>query len=143
MSIIKAMNLKKYYITDTYEVRALDGVSLVVEEREFIAVVGTSGCGKTTLMNILGGLDVPDSGALWIKNTSLKDLSKEQRTIFRRRNIGFVFQQYNLIPSLNIRENIVLPLRLWQYLDYKISWIVFLRLYQEASNRELRLLEHY
>lgn len=106
------MNLKKYYITDTYEVRALDGVSLVVEEREFIAVVGTSGCGKTTLMNILGGLDVPDSGALWIKNTSLKDLSKEQRTIFRRRNIGFVFQQYNLIPSLNIRENIVLPLRL-------------------------------
>lgn len=112
MSIIRAMNLKKYYITDTYEVRALDGVSLVVEEREFIAVVGTSGCGKTTLMNILGGLDVPDSGALWIKNTSLKDLSKEQRTIFRRRNIGFVFQQYNLIPSLNIRENIVLPLRL-------------------------------
>lgn len=112
MSIIKAMNLKKYYITDTYEVRALDGVSLVVEEREFIAVVGTSGCGKTTLMNILGGLDVPDSGALWIKNTNLKDLSKEQRTIFRRRNIGFVFQQYNLIPSLNIRENIVLPLRL-------------------------------
>ena len=92
MSIIKAMNLKKYYITDTYEVRALDGVSLVVEEREFIAVVGTSGCGKTTLMNILGGLDVPDSGALWIKNTSLKDLSKEQRTIFRRRNTKVNFR---------------------------------------------------
>ena len=112
MSIIRAMNLKKYYITDTYEVRALDGVSLVVEEREFIAVVGTSGCGKTTLMNILGGLDVPDSGALWIKNTSLKDLSKEQRTIFRRRNIGFIFQNFNLIPSLNVWENITLPVGL-------------------------------
>ena len=108
MSIIKAMNLKKYYITDTYEVRALDGVSLVVEEREFIAVVGTSGCGKTTLMNILGGLDVPDSGALWIKNTSLKDLSKEQRTIFRRRNIGFVFQQFHLIDEYTVKENILL-----------------------------------
>ena len=112
MDIIKAMNLKKYYTSDTYEVRALDGVSLTVEEGEFIAVVGTSGCGKTTLMNILGGLDTPDFGGVWIRNTSLKDLNKEERTIFRRRNIGFVFQQYNLIPSLSIRENIVLPMRL-------------------------------
>ena len=112
MDIIKAMNLKKYYTSDTYEVRALDGVSLTVEEGEFIAVVGTSGCGKTTLMNILGGLDIPDFGGVWIRNTSLKDLNKEERTIFRRRNIGFVFQQYNLIPSLSIRENIVLPMRL-------------------------------
>lgn len=106
------MNLKKYYTSDTYEMRALDGVSLTVEEGEFIAVVGTSGCGKTTLMNILGGLDTPDFGGVWIRNTSLKDLNKEERTIFRRRNIGFVFQQYNLIPSLSIRENIVLPMRL-------------------------------
>ena len=112
MDIIKAMNLKKYYTSDTYEVRALGGVSLTVEEGEFIAVVGTSGCGKTTLMNMLGGLDIPDFGGVWIRNTSLKDLSKEERTIFRRRNIGFVFQQYNLIPSLSIRENIVLPMRL-------------------------------
>mgnify|MGYP000681753446 CR=1 FL=1 len=112
MDIIKAMNLKKYYTSDTYEVRALDGVSLTVEEGEFIAVVGTSGCGKTTLMNMLGGLDIPDFGGVWIRNTSLKDLNKEERTIFRRRNIGFVFQQYNLIPSLSIRENIVLPMRL-------------------------------
>lgn len=112
MDIIKAINLKKYYITDTYEVRALDGVSLTVEEGEFIAVVGTSGCGKTTLMNILGGLDVPDSGEIWIRNINLKDLGREERTIFRRRNIGFVFQQYNLIPSLSIYENIVLPMRL-------------------------------
>ena len=112
MDIIKAMNLKKYYISDTYEVRALDGVSLTVEEGEFIAVVGTSGCGKTTFMNILGGLDTPDFGGVWIRNTSLKDLNKEERTIFRRRNIGFVFQQYNLLPSLSVRENIVLPMRL-------------------------------
>ena len=112
MDIIKAINLKKYYTSDTYEVRALDGVSLTVEEGKFIAVVGTSGCGKTTLMNMLGGLDIPDFGGVWIRNTSLKDLSKEERTIFRRRNIGFVFQQYNLIPSLSIRENIVLPMRL-------------------------------
>lgn len=112
MDIIKAINLKKYYTTDTYEVRALDGISLTVEEGEFIAVVGTSGCGKTTLMNMLGGLDIPDSGGVWIRNTSLKDLSKEQRTIFRRRNIGFIFQQYNLMPSLDIYENIVLPMRL-------------------------------
>ena len=112
MDMIKAVNLKKYYTSDTYEVRALDGVSLTVEDGEFIAVVGTSGCGKTTLMNILGGLDTPDFGGVWIRNTSLKDLNKEERTIFRRRNIGFVFQQYNLIPSLSIRENIVLPMRL-------------------------------
>ena len=90
MDIIKAINLKKYYTSDTYEVRALDGVSLTVEDGEFIAVVGTSGCGKTTLMNILGGLDTPDFGGVWIRNTSLKDLNKEERTIFRRRNIGFV-----------------------------------------------------
>ena len=110
MDIIKAMNLKKYYTSDTYEVRALDGVSLTVEEGEFIAVVGTSGCGKTTLMNILGGLDTPDFGGVWIRNTSLKDLSKEERTIFRRRNIGFVFQNYSLIKHLRVWENIELPL---------------------------------
>ena len=110
MDIIKAMNLKKYYISDTYEVRALDGVSLMVEEGEFIAVVGTSGCGKTTLMNMLGGLDIPDFGGVWIRNTSLKDLNKEERTIFRRRNIGFVFQNYSLIKHLRVWENIELPL---------------------------------
>ena len=110
MDIIKAMNLKKYYTSDTYEVRALDGVSLTVEEGEFIAVVGTSGCGKTTLMNMLGGLDIPDFGGVWIRNTSLKDLNKEERTIFRRRNIGFVFQNYSLIKHLRVWENIELPL---------------------------------
>lgn len=110
MDIIKAINLKKYYTSDTYEVRALDGVSLTVEDGEFIAVVGTSGCGKTTLMNILGGLDTPDFGGVWIRNTSLKDLNKEERTIFRRRNIGFVFQNYSLMPVLNVYDNVALPI---------------------------------
>ena len=75
-------------------------------------MIGTSGSGKTTLLNMLGGLDVPDSGGVWIRGSSLKDMDREERTIFRRRNIGFVFQQYNLIPSLSVYENIVLPLRL-------------------------------
>lgn len=112
MDMIKAVNLKKYYVTDTYEVHALDGVSLTAEDGEFLAVVGTSGSGKTTLLNMLGGLDIPDSGGVWIRGSSLKDMEREERTVFRRRNIGFVFQQYNLIPSLSIYENIVLPLRL-------------------------------
>ena len=112
MDMINAVNLKKYYVTDTYEVHALDGVSLTAGEGKFLAVVGTSGSGKTTLLNMLGGLDVPDSGGVWIRGISLKDLDREERTVFRRRNIGFVFQQYNLIPSLSVYENIVLPLRL-------------------------------
>ena len=112
MDMVNAVNLKKYYVTDTYEVRALDGVSLTAEDGEFLAVVGTSGSGKTTLLNMLGGLDVPDFGGVWIRGISLKDLDREERTVFRRRNIGFVFQQYNLIPSLSVYENIVLPLRL-------------------------------
>ena len=112
MDMINAVNLKKYYVTDTYEVSALDGVSLTAEEGEFLAVVGTSGSGMTTLLNMLGGLDVPDFGGVWIRGISLKDLDREERTVFRRRNIVFVFQQYNLIPSLSVYENIVLPLRL-------------------------------
>ena len=112
MEMVKAVNLKKYYITDTYEVHALDGVSLSAQDGEFLAIVGTSGSGKTTLLNLLGGLDVPTSGGVWIRGNSLKDMDKEERTIFRRRNIGFVFQQYNLVPVLSVYENIVLPLRL-------------------------------
>lgn len=112
MDMINAVNLKKYYVADSYEVHALDGVSLTAADGEFLAAVGTSGSGKTTLLNMLGGLDVPDSGGVWIRGTSLKDMDREERTVFRRRNIGFVFQQYNLIPSLTVYENIVLPLRL-------------------------------
>lgn len=112
MEIIKAAGLKKYYVTDNYEVHALDGVSLSVEEGEFLAIIGTSGSGKTTLLQILGGLDEPTAGGVWIRGNSLKDMTEDERTIFRRRNIGFVFQQYNLIPVINVYENIVLPLRL-------------------------------
>ena len=112
MEMIKAAGLKKYYVTDNYEVHALDGVSLSVEEREFRATIGTSGSGKTTLLQILGGLDEPTAGGVWIRGNSLKDMTEDERTIFRRRNIGFVFQQYNLIPVINVYENIVLPLRL-------------------------------
>lgn len=110
--MIKAAGLKKYYVTDNYEVHALDGVSLSVEGGEFLAVIGTSGSGKTTLLQILGGLDEPTAGGVWIRGNSLKDMTEDERTIFRRRNIGFVFQQYNLIPVINVYENIVLPLRL-------------------------------
>ena len=112
MEMIKASGLKKYYVTDNYEVRALNGVSLSVEEGEFLAIIGTSGSGKTTLLQILGGLDEPTAGGVWIRGNSLKDMTEDERTIFRRRNIGFVFQQYNLIPVINVYENIVLPLRL-------------------------------
>ena len=109
MEMIKASG---YYVTDNYEVHALDGVSLSVEEGEFLAIIGTSGSGKTTLLQILGGLDEPTAGGVWIRGNSLKDMTEDERTIFRRRNIGFVFQQYNLIPVINVYENIVLPLRL-------------------------------
>ena len=110
--MIKAAGLKKYYVTDNYEVHAPDGVSLSVEGGEFLAIIGTSGSGKTTLLQILGGLDEPTAGGVWIRGNSLKDMTEDERTIFRRRNIGFVFQQYNLIPVINVYENIVLPLRL-------------------------------
>lgn len=112
MEMLKAAGLKKYYITDTYEVHALDGVSFSIEAGEFVAVIGTSGSGKTTLLNMLGGLDTPTEGGVWIRGNSLRDMEPEERTVFRRRNIGFVFQQYNLVPVINVYENLVLPLRL-------------------------------
>ena len=112
MEMLRAAGLKKYYITDTYEVHALDGVSFSIEAGEFVAVIGTSGSGKTTLLNMLGGLDTPTEGGVWIRGNSLRDMEPEERTVFRRRNIGFVFQQYNLVSVINVYENLVLPLRL-------------------------------
>ena len=112
MEMVKAAGLRKYYTNGTNEVRALDGVSLTVEEGEFLAIVGSSGSGKSTLLNMMGGLDEPTAGGVWIRGNSLRDMDREERTIFRRRNIGFVFQQYNLVPVLDVYENIVLPLRL-------------------------------
>ena len=111
--LFSVSHLKKYFQVGNHAtLKAVDDVSFDIYKGETLGMVGESGCGKTTLMNMLGGLDIPDFGGVWIRNTSLKDLNKEERTIFRRRNIGFVFQQYNLIPSLSIRENIVLPMRL-------------------------------
>lgn len=112
MEIVKTAGLKKYYNTGNCEVHALNGVTMSVEEGDFLAIVGTSGSGKTTLLNMLGGLDIPTGGGVWIRGNSLKDMNEEERTIFRRRNIGFVFQQYNLVSVLSVYENIVLPLRL-------------------------------
>ena len=112
MQILETKEVKKYYQTPSGIVRALDGVSLSVTEGTFGAIVGSSGSGKTTLLHMLGGLDEPTDGEVWVRGTSLKEMSGEEKTVFRRRNIGFVFQQYNLIPSLSIRENIVLPMRL-------------------------------
>ena len=112
MSILKTENLKKYYGKEPNVVRALDGVSLEIEEGEFVAVVGTSGSGKSTLLNMIGGLDVPSEGKVIIAGKDLSGMDDDRLTIFRRRRIGFVFQNYNLIPILNVYENIVLPVSL-------------------------------
>ena len=112
MTILQTENLKKIYGSGESEVRALDGVSITVEEGEFVAVVGTSGSGKSTLLNMIGGLDRPTSGSVMIRGRNLLDMKEEDLTMFRRRNIGFIFQNYNLIPVLNVYENIVLPVGL-------------------------------
>ena len=112
MSILTVKDLKKYYGEKQNIVRALDGVSLSVEEGEFVAVVGTSGSGKSTLLNMMGGLDVPTEGEVIIAGKRLSGLNDERLTIFRRRRIGFVFQNYNLVPILNVYENIILPVSL-------------------------------
>ena len=112
MSILETKNLKKYYGTEPNITKALDGVTLTVEQGEFVAIVGTSGSGKSTLLNMMGGLDVPTSRNVKVKGKDLSGLNDEQLTIFRRRNIGFIFQNYNLVPVLNVYENIVLPVEL-------------------------------
>lgn len=112
MVMLEALNLKKYYGKEECLVKAVDDISFRVEKGEFVAVVGTSGSGKTTLLNLLGGLDTADSGKVIIKNKSLLELDDEERTIFRRRKIGFVFQNYNLLPEASVYQNIILPLRL-------------------------------
>lgn len=112
MSILQTNDLKKYYGTEPNITRALDGVTFSVEEGEFVAVVGTSGSGKSTLLHMMGGLDTPTSGSVVVRDKELAKMNDEQLTIFRRRNIGFVFQNYNLVPILNVHENIVLPVEL-------------------------------
>ncbi len=112
MSILKTSELKKYYGAGASLVKALDGVAMNVEPGEFVAIVGTSGSGKSTLLHMLGGLDNPTSGNVEVDGKELSKMNDDQLTIFRRRNIGFIFQNYNLVPILNVYENIVLPIEL-------------------------------
>ena len=112
MTILETKDLRKVYGSGDTEVRALDGVDLTVEKGEFVAVVGTSGSGKSTLLHMLGGLDRPTGGTVTVDGKELSAMRDEELTIFRRRKIGFVFQNYNLVPVLNVRENIILPIQL-------------------------------
>lgn len=112
MNILSVRNLKKYYNTGENAVKALDGIDLDICKGEFLAVVGTSGSGKSTLLHMLGGLDNPTSGEVIIDGRNISGLSRDELTVYRRRKIGFVFQNYNLLPLMNVYENIVLPIKL-------------------------------
>lgn len=112
MDIITICNLKKYYGSGERIVRALDGVNLTVAQGEFIAIVGASGCGKTTLLNMIGGLDRPASGEVIVDGVNLASLKEAQLAVFRRKKAGFIFQNYNLVPTLTVEENIYFPLDL-------------------------------
>ena len=112
MSILMTEGLKKYYGKDENLVKALDNVKLEINKGEFVAIVGTSGSGKSTLLHMLGGLDRPSEGKVIVDNKDIFSMDNDKLTIFRRRNIGFVFQSYNLVPILNVYENIVLPIEL-------------------------------
>lgn len=112
MEILQVVDIKKYYGSGESLTKALDGINLSLDEGEFTAIVGTSGSGKSTLLNMMGGLDTPSSGSVKVRGKELANMSEEQLTVFRRRNIGFIFQNYNLVPILNVYENIVLPVEL-------------------------------
>lgn len=127
MDILQTENLTKYYGEEPLVVKALDGITLQIEQGSFTAIVGTSGSGKSTLLHMLGGLDTPTGGSVVVDGQSLSKMSRSELTIFRRRKIGFIFQNYNLIPNLTIYDNIVLPVELdgrsvdRQYLDKIVS----------------------
>lgn len=110
--ILETKDLKKYYGTEPNITKALDGISVAVGQGEFVSIIGTSGSGKSTLLNMLGGLDIPTSGSVKVRGKEIARMKDEQLTVFRRRNIGFVFQNYNLVPILNVYQNIVLPIEL-------------------------------
>lgn len=110
--IVKTKMLKKYYRVGKNTVKALDGVDFCVKEQEFVSIIGKSGSGKSTLLHMLGGLDTPTGGAVFVDGKNLAGMTKEQLTIFRRRKVGFIFQNYNLVPDLDVYENIVLPVEL-------------------------------
>ena len=110
--IVKTTGLKKYYQLGKHRVKALDGVDFSVEEGEFVSIIGKSGSGKSTLLHLIGGLDTPTAGDVCVNNIHLAKMSREELAVFRRRNIGFIFQNYNLVPDLNVFENITLPVEL-------------------------------
>lgn len=110
--IVETRNLKKYYQMGENMVKALDGVDFRVEDQEFVAIIGKSGSGKSTLLHMLGGLDVPTEGEVVVEGKRLLGMKKEELAIFRRRKIGFIFQNYNLVPDLNVYENVILPVEL-------------------------------
>ncbi|CEN25301.1 ABC transporter ATP-binding protein [Paraclostridium sordellii] len=112
MKILESKNLKKYYGKGENLVKALDGIDISINKGEFVAIVGTSGSGKSTLLHMLGGLDRASEGKIIIENNDIFNMNDEELTIFRRRNVGFIFQSYNLVPILNVYENIVLPIEL-------------------------------
>ncbi|MEF2825381.1 MAG: ABC transporter ATP-binding protein [Peptococcaceae bacterium] len=112
MAILEAIDVTKHYGTAPIITRALDGVNLTVEDGEFLAIVGASGSGKSTLLHLMGGLDVPTSGTVKVRGQDLSKMDRNALTIFRRREIGFVFQSYNLLPMMNVHDNIVLPVEL-------------------------------
>ena len=129
--IIRTKNLKKYYQLGEHTVKALDGMDFLVREREFVAVIGTSGSGKSTLLHMVGGLDVPTGGEVYVAGRNLSEMNKEQLAVFRRRKVGFVFQNYNLVPDLNVFENVVLPVELdgrHVYREYAEEILDFLKL---------------
>lgn len=110
--MVKTQNLKKYYHSGKHTVKALDGVDFSVAEQEFVSIIGKSGSGKSTLLHLIGGLDTPTGGEIYVDNIRLNDMGKEELAVFRRRKIGFIFQNYNLVPDLNVYENITLPVEL-------------------------------
>lgn len=112
MTILKTENLKKYYDEDVNLVKALDGIDMEVEKGEFVSIVGTSGSGKSTLLHILGGLDRATEGKVYVDGRDIFSMTDDELTVFRRRNIGFIFQNYNLVPILNVYENIIFPIEL-------------------------------
>lgn len=112
MSLLQVLDLKKYYGREPNVTRALDGLTLTIDKGEFVAIVGTSGSGKSTLLHMMGGLDVPTYGSVIVREEDLAIMNDEELTLFRRRNIGFVFQNYNLVPILNVYDNIALPVEL-------------------------------
>ena len=123
--IVETRSLKKYYQMGENTVKALDGVDFRVKDQEFVAIIGKSGSGKSTLLHMLGGLDVPTEGGVLEEGKCLLGLKKEQLAIFRRRKVGFVFQNYNLVPDLNVYENIVLPIELdGGYVDEKFLSLI-------------------